>query len=251
MTSMLKSAVFRILLGIAEASSRPALHPSGPDRCRTRRRRCSRCSFGSVTSVCVCEPRQVCTAATCLRLAQIADVEDADAAEALGADRRGHALHAAVDAAAVLLDRHEQQVAVHRDVALPAGADDRGEQLRVLAALDVVGVEAVEVAEEHVGAAEREVRVGEVQPAAGRGGAAGAPERVRRVPAAGGAGCGDALAGRSGGIGSPAGRSGSKKPSGLGMVETSSMLFAATPASRRPGFRPTRGSLGSGAACCA
>ena len=35
---------------------------------------------------------------------------------------------------------------------------------------------------------------------------------------------------------------------GLGIVETSSMFFAATPASRKPGFKPTRGSLGSGAA---
>ena len=104
-----------------------------------------------------------------LRLAEVADVEDADAAEALRRSTvSGHALRAAVDAAARLLDRHEQQVAVDRHVALAAGAHDRREQPRLLRRLDVVGVEAVEVAEEQVGAAEREVGVREVRAAAWR-----------------------------------------------------------------------------------
>ena len=47
---------------------------------------------------------------------------------------RRHALRAAVEPAARLLDRHEQQVAVDRHVALAAGADDRREQLRLLRA---------------------------------------------------------------------------------------------------------------------
>ena len=87
-----------------------------------------------------------------------------------------HALRAAIDAAARLFDRHEQQVAVDRDVALAAGADDRREQARALRALDVVGVEAVEVAHHHVRAAEREVGVGEVQSARAR-----RRGRIRRV----------------------------------------------------------------------
>ena len=65
----------------------------------------------------------------------------------------GNALHAAVDAAARLLDRHEQQVAVDRHVALTAGAHDRRQQSRPARVLDVVGVEAVEVAHEEVVAA--------------------------------------------------------------------------------------------------
>ena len=57
-----------------------------------------------------------------LGILQVGDVEDAHAAEPLHAHRRGHALRATVDAAARLLDRHEQQVAVDRHVALAAGA---------------------------------------------------------------------------------------------------------------------------------
>jgi hypothetical protein len=77
----------------------------------------------------VCEPRHVCTAATCRGRVEVADVEDAHAAEALGVHGTLRALHAAVDAAARLLHRHEEQVAVHRHVALPAGADERRAQL--------------------------------------------------------------------------------------------------------------------------
>ncbi len=68
-----------------------------------------------------------------LRLLEVGDVEDADAAEPLRARRARHAPRAAVEAAARLLDRHEEQVAVDRDVALAAGADDRRDQLRLVA----------------------------------------------------------------------------------------------------------------------
>ncbi len=98
-----------------------------------------------------------------LRLPDIADVEDAHAAEALGTDRRVDALRAAVETAARLLDRHEEQVAVDRHVALATRAHDRREQRRLLRRIDVVHVEAVEVAEEEIVLAERDVGVGEVQ----------------------------------------------------------------------------------------
>jgi hypothetical protein len=52
----------------------------------------------------------------------------------------------------------------------------------------------------------------------------------------------------SGGVSSPAGVFGSKNPSGFGRLATSSMCRAACPASRRPGFSPTRGSGGCWAA---
>src|SRR5690606_4511547 len=91
------------------------------------------------------------------------DVEDAHAAEALGAHRALHAAGAAVEAAARLLDRHEEQVAVDRHVTLAAGADDRRQQLRVTRVGDVVDVEPAEVADEELIAAEGEVRVREVE----------------------------------------------------------------------------------------
>src|SRR5437899_2242298 len=53
----------------------------------------------------------------------------------------------------------------------------------------------------------------------------------------GGAG---ALGSGSGGVGVPAGDLGSKKPSGFGRLLTSSMLRAATPASKNPAFNPAR-----------
>ena len=57
----------------------------------------------------------------------------------------------------------------------------------------------------------------------------------------------------SGGVGSPAGVFGSKKPSGFGMLATRTMFLAASPASRSPAFKPTRGSAfaaGDGCGCC-
>jgi hypothetical protein len=57
---------------------------------------------------------------------------------------------------------------------------------------------------------------------------------------------GGAFGSGSGGIGPPAGTAGSKKPSGFGMLDTFSMPRAASPASRRPPFSPTRGSFAAG-----
>src|SRR5204863_6904295 len=85
-----------------------------------------------------------------LRLVHIADIEDADATEALGADRRRDTLGPAVQPPARLLDRYEQQVAVHGDVALPARTHHRGEQFRPVRTLDVIRIEAVIVADHHV-----------------------------------------------------------------------------------------------------
>ena len=100
------------------------------------------------------------------RHAHVADVEDADAAETLLADRLGDPLQAAVEPAAGLLDRHDQQVADHRDVALTAGADHRGDERGRGGDLDAVGVEAVVAADEDLVAGEGEVGVPEVEEAA-------------------------------------------------------------------------------------
>ena len=93
------------------------------------------------------------------RVGHVADVEDAHALEA-GADGR---VRAAVDPGPGLLDRHEQQVAVHRHVALPAGADDAGDDRRAGRVRNVEDVEPVEVAHERVVATEREVRGDEAE----------------------------------------------------------------------------------------
>ena len=49
---------------------------------------------------------------------QVTDVEDPEPAKALGARVLGHPLEPAVEPPARLLDRHDQQVADDRDVAL-------------------------------------------------------------------------------------------------------------------------------------
>ncbi len=125
-------------------------------------------SSGSVTSVCVCEPRQVCTPGQLHRVADVADVEDAHAAEALEVHGAGGTLSAAVDAAARLFDRHEEQVAVDRHVTLTARTHERRAQGRRCGIRDVVDLEAVEVADDGVVTAEREVGVDEPEVAGSR-----------------------------------------------------------------------------------
>src|SRR5262245_64938175 len=64
------------------------------------------------------------------------------------------------------------------------------------------------------------------------------------VALAGGLGAASGLGAAGAGSGAlpvPAGVFGSKNPSGLGMLDTSSIWRAATPASRKPGLSPTRG----------
>jgi hypothetical protein len=91
----------------------------------------------------------------------VADIEDADTPKAIGvgvAWGTRHALRSAVDAAAVLLDRHEKEVPEHGQVTLPAGADDRGGQGRVRGIGDVPDGETVEATHEGVVSAEGEIR---------------------------------------------------------------------------------------------
>ena len=80
-------------------------------------------SLGFETSVCVCDPRHVCTAATCLGFftSVMSKMRMPRNRSVLTA---GDTLRAAVEPPARLLDRHDEQIAVHRDIALPAGTDD-------------------------------------------------------------------------------------------------------------------------------
>ena len=101
---------------------------------------------------------------------EVADVEDPHAAEAVGTDGRvrGEALRATVDPSPGLLHGHEQQVAVHRRVALPARAHERRTQRRVGRVGDVVDLEAVEAADDRVVTGEGEVGVDEPEVAGRR-----------------------------------------------------------------------------------
>ena len=94
------------------------------------------------------------------RFPKIADVEDSDAAKSLGADSLLDATGSAIDAPSRLLHGHDQQVAVHRHIALATGTHHRGEQPRLRPVLDVVGIESLEVSDEQQIPAEREIRVG-------------------------------------------------------------------------------------------
>ncbi len=138
------------------------------------------------------------------RLVEVGDVEDAHAAEALGAHGVVHALPAAVHPPARLLHRHEQQVAVDGHVALPAGA-----RVRSRAA---------------------SARAGPTRPTPGSRGSR--PGR-RRLPRNARSASTKPKSPRLASLNHPAGRS---------WCPTSSRLRAAWPASFHPARRPTRGS---------
>jgi hypothetical protein len=93
----------------------------------------------------------------------IADVEDADAAEALGADILGDALPPAIDPRRILLDGHDQELADDRHVALAARADHGRGQARLAAGVEPVEVEAVIAAGRHQVAGKGHVGIGEAQ----------------------------------------------------------------------------------------
>ena len=180
------------------------------------------------------------------RLSDVADVEDPDAAKTLGADRSLDTSCAAVDPATRLFDRHEQEVAVNRHVTLAAGAHHRRELPWLPGVLDVVDIEPMKIADEHLALTECEIGV-RLDSGCWRRAAAArvcplarVRARVRRTASSSSRVC-------SGGDARPAGAFGSKNPSGFGRLAISSMLRAAIPASRKPALRPMRGSLDAGA----
>ena len=97
------------------------------------------------------------------RPGQIADVEDADPAEPLVADVSGDALEPAVEPAAGLLHRHDQQVADDRDVTLPTRAHNGADLLRQAPFVQPIDVEPVVTAGKHYVVPEGHVGVAEIQ----------------------------------------------------------------------------------------
>ena len=97
------------------------------------------------------------------RAGDVGKVEDAQAAEPLVADIAFDPLQAAVLARTAVLHAHQQQITRDRDIALPAGADDRAGQLRDPVIAQPVHVEAVVIARDQKIAAERHVGVGKTQ----------------------------------------------------------------------------------------
>ena len=73
------------------------------------------------------------------------------------------ALYAAIEASVGHLDRHEHQILVYGNIALAAGADDRGQQRGIGGIGNVIDVDAVEISLEKVVALKCEVGVGEGQ----------------------------------------------------------------------------------------
>ena len=95
-----------------------------------------------------------------LRVGDIRDVEDADAAQTVVAHSLLHALVTAVEPSAESLAGHEQQVVVHRDIALRGRASVRDHRRRIRRIGDVPDLDAVVVALNGVVAREGEVGVG-------------------------------------------------------------------------------------------
>ncbi len=94
-----------------------------------------------------------------LGVRNIGDVEDADAAHPVLADRIRHALRAAVEPAVEVFAGREQQVAVDRHVVLRVGADVGRDQRGATRLRDVPHLQPVEVALDHVVSRKREIRI--------------------------------------------------------------------------------------------
>ena len=124
-----------------------------------------------------------------LWIREVADIEDADAAEPVRAGRRRRTAHAcglsvgtggrsgrrwrrrvtgrqryalrtAIDAAIHRLGRHEEQVAIHRYIALAPRAQHGRSEFDLHRVIDVVEIDAVVVAYEQMVAGEGQVRIG-------------------------------------------------------------------------------------------
>jgi len=97
------------------------------------------------------------------RARHVRDVEDADAAETLGARVRPDAFAAAIDSTIGGFHGHQHQVAHDRHVALTTRADDRTDQSGLRAHSEAIEVDAMIVTGRQKIAGEGHVRVGEAQ----------------------------------------------------------------------------------------
>src|SRR5688572_8776680 len=95
-----------------------------------------------------------------LRIPDVGDVEDANAAQPIVAHRTRHTLRAAVETASRAFTRYEQQVPVDRHIALRRRTDEGFYDARRARVGDVPDLEAVVIALEHVVVPEREIRIG-------------------------------------------------------------------------------------------
>ena len=121
-------------------------------------------------------------------MGHVADVEDADTAQALFADWIRYTLDAAVDAAGQSLARNEQQILVDGHVALRRWTDIRHHQHRLERLRDIEHLKAVVVALNRVLAGKREVGVRHTEEFRGwrrRGNQAHIPGSLRRIPTSG------------------------------------------------------------------
>ena len=136
MTSMRNSAEFGSLSGAAFTHPGSSLGDRTPTSRRCRRRRC-RESFGSTSTVCVCEPRQVCTLPTFFGCAMslMSKMRMPRSRSLLTVSCTPS--RAAVERPVEPLARDEEQIPVDRDVALRRRADVRRLRARGLAGFEM------------------------------------------------------------------------------------------------------------------
>src|SRR5438105_14971737 len=92
-------------------------------------------------------------------IGEIGGIEDSDAAQPLVADGIRDALRTTVGPTVQRFARHEQEIAIHGDVALRSRTDEPLVQLRDLGIRDVPDLDAVEIALNDIIAADREIGI--------------------------------------------------------------------------------------------
>ena len=92
-------------------------------------------------------------------IAHVRDIEDAYTTETLHADLFFYTLSAAIESTTRFLGRHEQQITVYRDIALPAWTHDRYIERRIGWIGNIVNVDTRVVANEYIVVAEGQIRV--------------------------------------------------------------------------------------------
>src|SRR5947207_13466403 len=98
-----------------------------------------------------------------LRVGKVGTIEDAKAAQPVVAHGIADTLRAAVGSAIQRLPRYEEQIAIHRDVALRPGAHEGFEEFRKFGIADIPYLQPVKVALDDIVAADRQVRIDEAE----------------------------------------------------------------------------------------
>ncbi len=99
-----------------------------------------------------------------LRIAEIADVEYANASKSFRTDRRRNTLRTTVNASASLLDRHEEQIPMDRYIALSAGTHNGCDHSSIGRIFNRISREPAEIPHKQIVAAECDIRICKINP---------------------------------------------------------------------------------------